>query len=785
MDTEYHFQPTTSKRNGAIPQPGQNFSPGNNDTSDQQPLDLGWLFGVMQRRMLIMATIAIALGGLTGGLVLWNAKKTTKLYQGGFQVLVEPITAEARLAQLLIQSQSANFSADEVNKVGSSVEDSSKVDYQTLLRVLKSPKLLTPLVEKVKANPNYEYVDYAQLNSQLKISRLIYEKDGKEAGTKIIEFTYQDKDRDKIKFVLDTASAYYLEYSRQERLKNITKGMAYIDSQLPALRLRVDQLQRQLQLLRQQAGLSLPDYTIKSLTERSSVVSSQQVQIEAELAETRKLYRNLKEQLDQGKVAGVVALNPKAYETLIAQLQNLETQLALNAVQFREDSPPMQSLREKQQNLRQLLKQEALSTLDTVASRIQQLEAREGILTQSASNLNQQIGELPSIMRQYGDLERELGVATESLKVFLSKRETLKQGVGEQDTPWTTIKEPTILKDYLGTPLSVTSTNKGKNLGIALVLSILFGVAVGFLVEVLNTVFHTPEEVKWGTKLPILGVIPLTQKLKRIHKKSRPRTPGVKTVADTHSAKSPHLQAGMGTNLHGDLDYYFLEAFGSLYTNLRLLSPGMSMRSLAITSAVKNDGKSTVAFYLAKTAATVGLRVLLVDADLRSPQLHLQLGLPNVRGLSDAIATDLSLNDAIQRSPEEDNLFVLTAGHTPHDPVKLLSSKKMLYLMEQFQVFFDLVIYDTPPLVGLADAHILSAHTDGTLLVVKLDRTDRSLVTKALEGLKISGASVLGTVVNGIKNSSQASMPRHVGFETVYNNQLPLLGNKTPDNSSI
>jgi len=211
----------------------------------------------------------------------------------------------------------------------------------------------------------------------------------------------------------------------------------------------------------------------------------------------------------------------------------------------------------------------------------------------------------------------------------------------------------------------------------------------------------------------------------------------------------------------------------------------MSMRSLAITSAVKGDGKSTVAFYLAKTAASVGLRVLLVDADLRSPQLHFQLGLPNVRGLSDAIATDLSLNDAIQRSPEEDNLFVLTAGHTPHDPIKLLSSKKMLYLMEQFQVCFDLVIYDTPPLVGLADAHILSAHTDGTLLVVKLDRTDRSLVTKALEGLKISGASVLGTVVNGIKGSSLASMPRHVSFETVYNNQLPVLGNKTPDNSNV
>jgi polysaccharide biosynthesis transport protein len=776
MSTGYNFQPTVSKRNGVHPQAAHGISLGNTEISDeQQPLDLGWLFAVIQRRMGIMVAIALLLGGISGSLVLWRTKKITRFYQGGFQVLVEPITAEGRLSQLLIQSQSANFSADEVNKVGSSVEDSSMVDYQTLLRVLKSPKLLMPLLEKVQAN--YGDITYAQINNQLKINRITYAKDGKEAGTKIIEFTYQDKDPDKIQSVLGIVSKYYLEYSRQERLKQTTRGMAYIDSQLPALRMRVDKLQRQLQLLRQQANLSLPDQTSKSFTDQASGISSQQISIEAQLAETRKLYKNLQEQLSQGNTAGVVAINPKMYEGLVGQLQVLETQLAVSAAQYREDSPPMQSLREKQQNMRRLLEKEVESTIKTVASQIQQLEARQRSLRTSENNLNKTIKDLPSVMRQYGDLERELAVATESLKVFLSKRETLKLGVGQQDTPWTIINEPSIMTNEQGSPLSVTATNKAKNLAIALVLSILFAVAVGFLVEVLNKVFHTPEEVKWGTKLPVLGVVPRSQKLKKITKQSN-HGRLVNSVADDR-AKSPQLKAGRN-KFRADLDYYFLEAFGSLYTNLRLLSPGISMRSLVITSAVKGDGKSTIAFYLAKTAASVGLRVLLVDADLRLPQLHLQLGLPNVRGLSDVVATDLSLNDAIQKSPE-DNLFVLTAGHNPHDPIKLLSSKKMLYLMEQFQTFFDLVIYDTPPLVGLADAHILAAQTDGTLLVVKIDSTDRSLVAKALEGLKISGASVLGTVVNGIKGSKQASSPRSMDFETVYNNQLPVLGNKTSD----
>lgn len=777
MSTEYNFQSTASKRNGVQPQAAHGISLGNSETSDeQQPLDLGWLFAVVQRRMGIMVAVALLLGGISGSLVLWKTKQIDRFYQGGFQVLVEPITAEGRLSQLLIQSQSANFSADEITKVGSSVEDSSMIDYQTLLRVLKSPKLLIPLLEKVQAN--YADITYTQINNQLKINRITYAKDGKEAGTKIIEFTYQDKDPAKIKSVLGTVSKYYLEYSRQERLKHTTRGMAYINSQLPALRMRVDKLQRQLQLLRQQANLSLPDQSSKSFTDQASGISSQQISLEAQLAETRKLYKNLKEQLSQGNTAGVVAINPNMYETLIGQLQTIETQLAVSSTQYREDSPPMQSLREKQKNMRRLLEKEAESTIKTVAGQIQQLEARQRSLMASESSLNKAIKDLPSVMRQYGDLERELGVATESLKVFLSKRETLKLGAGQQDTPWTLINEPSIMTNEQGSPLSVTATNKGKNLAIALVLSLLFGVAVGFLVEVLNRVFHTPEEVKWGTKLPILGVVPRSQKLKRITKKSNHRIPAVENFADP--AKGRQLQAGRN-KFRTDLNYSFLESFGSLYTNLRLLSPGISMRSLVITSAVKGDGKSTIAFHLAKTAASVGLRVLVVDADLRLPQLHLLLGLPNVRGLTDVIATDLSLNDAIQKSPEENNLFVLTAGHNLHDPIKLLSSQKMLYLMEQFQTFFDLVIYDTPPLVGLADAHILAAQTDGTLLVVKIDRTDRSLVTQALEGLKISGASVLGTVVNGIKGSRQASSPRPMGFDTVYNNQLPVLGSKTPD----
>jgi capsular exopolysaccharide synthesis family protein len=114
------------------------------------------------------------------------------------------------------------------------------------------------------------------------------------------------------------------------------------------------------------------------------------------------------------------------------------------------------------------------------------------------------------------------------------------------------------------------------------------------------------------------------------------------------------------------------------------------------------------------------------------------------------------LNEVIQQSALEENLFFLSAGQFTPDPIKLLSSQKMQYLMGQFQGFFDLVIYDTPPLVGLADAHIVAAHADGLVLVVGLEKTDRSMVNQALDELEISGATVLGVVTNQLKKGGSS-----------------------------
>ena len=150
----------------------------------------------------------------------------------------------------------------------------------------------------------------------------------------------------------------------------------------------------------------------------------------------------------------------------------------------------------------------------------------------------------------------------------------------------------------------------------------------------------------------------------------------------------------------------------------------------------------------------MGWRVLLVDADLRLPKIHTMLGLPNEQGLSNVISTNFPVLDAIQQAPLWDNLFVLTSGQIPPDPIKLLSSKKMHNIMEQLRQEFDFVIYDTPPLLGLADSSLLAPHTAGIMLVVRMGKTDRSVLMQVLDQLKLSRATVLGTVCNGVKRSN-------------------------------
>ncbi len=192
------------------------------------------------------------------------------------------------------------------------------------------------------------------------------------------------------------------------------------------------------------------------------------------------------------------------------------------------------------------------------------------------------------------------------------------------------------------------------------------------------------------------------------------------------------------------------EAYRTLRANVEFASVDAPLRTLLVTSAVPGEGKTVTASNLAVVFAQAGRRILLVDADLRKPQVHVMFDLPNAQGLTTMLRNDSMLPDSVSHLTEEPNLRVLTTGPLPPNPAELLGSQRMRAVTKILQESADLVIFDSPPLQAVTDSAVLSSFADGTLLVVDAARSKRRVVKMARETLGRAGANVLGVALNRV-----------------------------------
>lgn len=190
-----------------------------------------------------------------------------------------------------------------------------------------------------------------------------------------------------------------------------------------------------------------------------------------------------------------------------------------------------------------------------------------------------------------------------------------------------------------------------------------------------------------------------------------------------------------------------VEAFRTLRTNLQFLDFEGHLKSLGITSALPGEGKSTVAANLAVAIAQAGRSAVLVDADLRRPELHRIFGVANRVGLTNLLV-DGAGEEALQ-STKVDGLRLLTSGPLPPNPAELLSSPEMERVIALLGSSADVVIYDTPPATAVTDAAVLGAKIDGMLLVLRLGKAPRDAVMRAKKLLENANVRVLGVVANG------------------------------------
>jgi polysaccharide biosynthesis transport protein len=608
--------------------------------------------------------------------------------------------------------------------------NSSEPDYDTQIELLQSPDLLKEAVQKLQLNnPD---LDYATIVDGLTISRL--------QETKILEISYQSTDPQEVKLVLDTLSSSYIKYSLTKQKVSLRQGIQFVERQLPASKRRVDQLQRDLQAFRQRNDFVNPDAQAEVIAEQTNDLERQELEVDRALAKARSTYANL-----QNETGAVAALeDATAYQGLIEELRQVETKKATELTRFQPQSLSVRVIEEQRQNIVPLLEKEAQRVVGTkqaqAATEIATLQVQKDAIAAAQLQLNQAIQQLPQLSRQYADLQREIQFATESLNRFLASYENLQVKDAQNQVPWQ-------LTRPAETPDSPISPNIPRNIVLGSVASLLLGIALALLLDKLNKTYHSVEELKEQTNLPLLGTLPFSPALRRWD--------GSQAIELKPSKNSNLSRLKFWEKSHHSNSYVyskFDESLRLLHTNLQLLRTNRSGQSFVISSAMSGDGKTTVSYHLAQAIASLGRRVLLVDADLRRPKIHTYLGCKPDQGLSNLLTSNLTVKDVIQRPFPQLEMYVMCAGDVPPDPVKLLSSTKMQRTMEQLNQAFDFVIYDTPPLSGLADANLLVPHTDGLILVIGLDKTDRDLVQQVLENARTTHLSIVGMVVNQLRH---------------------------------
>jgi polysaccharide biosynthesis transport protein len=702
------------------------------------------------------AAIVSAIAVMTSGL-------SNPTYQGKFQLLIEPATSDNSPVRPSDIAQGTSNNGQE-----------PKVDYNTQIQILRSSKMLTDIAKQVQGRfPSF--LPY-ELNDGLNVSRL----GGNDflAQSNVIEVSFQGNDPNVVREVLERTAKRYLRYSLEDRKSRVTGAVQFIDDQLPGYRQRVSALQQQLQRLQESYKVIDPQNQGEELFLQVRQANNQFQQVQGQLREQRRLYNNLQQQLQlnpsEAIVASSLSQNPN-YQNLLAQVKEVERQIAVAQADLQPDNPQMQSLLERRQNLAQLLSQESQRILQQSGGQgggsaqvtsfqsplkleliekmieagngVQMLQIREQEMIRTRQELERQAQSFPGVARQYTDLRQQLELATKTMNQLLSQRESLRVEAAQREFPWELISPPALALGADGQPLP-TYGKVMRNILLGTAGGLFLGLALAILMERKRNVFSSMEDVTEANDLPLLGQLPFHAPIERFGR-----------LADTV------LLLTEAEERRQEDQSQFVAACDYLFTNLCFQHTDPPIRSFAVCGMESGDGQSTLVLQLGRTAASMGQRVLIVDANWQNPQLHEYLRISNHVGLGDMLVNDTN-KAVIQQAPGIENLFVLPFGEMPLSNGRLIASPRMMKLVEKLQANFELVIFDTPRLTEAMETNFLAAQTDGVLLVLSVGKTKRSMTQQVMQQLKSFKIPCLGVVANHTGNAG-ASAPEEEAQEDV------------------
>ena len=664
-------------------------------------------------------------------------------YQSKMQLLIEPNYQGKRETE-------ANLRTEQYSGPSVRIDD-----YATQINVMRSSLLIQRAVDILR--PEYPDITVKEIKNSLVLKQVVEDR----VNTKIVEATYIDNDALKAQRVLEAIHRVYQIYNREQQEQRLKNGLRFVNQQIPTVSKTVSQAENKLEQFRKNNNLIDPEQQAAVITQSLNGIERERDIIRAQyqdlLARNKALQKQLASSPQQALVASRLSQSQR-YQSLLNELQRTDVVLAQRLTVFTEQDPTVQKLREQRQNLLEMLKSEGgrvvgkqaqvqeqnllnqgqygatdltlTNQLIEVQTSLSALQARDGSLAQTQQKLRADLNRFPVLLAEYNRLLPFVQINREKLQQLLRAQQELSLEIAREGFEWQALEEPK-LGQRVGPNLKL-------NLLLGLVAGLMLGGVAAFLREAVDDSVNTSEELEKQVELPLLGMTP-----------EMPRGRAMIPEVSLPFGK-PQLLAPWTVQVSNWPPSW--ESLDLIYRNIQLMNEVSSFRSLMLTSAVPGEGKTTMALGLALSAARLHQKVLLIDADLRRPNLHQMLNLPNDQGLSNLLNSDSTIpsHSAIQSSNAY--IDVLTAGPVSTDPAMLLSSQRMRELMAKFEKNYDLVLLDAPPVLGMVDAMIAASLCSGVVLVSRVGQVTKSELAQATAML--SKLNMIGVVANGVSNNS-------------------------------
>lgn len=506
----------------------------------------------------------------------------------------------------------------------------------------------------------------------------------------------------------------FVSVTNQERFNSTSGAKAYLESEIAKVQARVETSEKQ-----------LTEYARKNkivdVEDKGNIMTSRLVDLSTRLTSIQADRIAAESELRQADAGNVNSLPIVLAEPLVKELKKdlalLENEYSELAGVYKEDYPALKQLKQKIDKQRAAIQEETSKITDGLRVSFEQLTDNEKQLEAALAAQNNALLDLQDRSVQYNILKREWETNKELYSGLLERMKEVGVAAGMEF-------DSISLIDSAAVPTSPYRPRLAFNLAVAAIGGLLAGIGLALLIGYLDNRIRSPEDLEEVANVVSLGMVP-------------------KVAVE-------QLEEGSEIDLiaHHDRENEASEAFRSVRTSLMFSSPAGAPQTLLVTSAAASEGKSVTAANLALVLSQNDSRVLLVDADLRKPRLHKIFSIPSSPGLSEYLVQSVDLN--VIRQTELPTLDLLTSGTAPPNPAELIGSPRMDEFLSSVREYYDHIIVDAPPVLGLADAVIIGTKMDGVMLVVSANQVTKDAVRESVKRLRMVHAPLVGAVLNQV-----------------------------------